>query len=384
MRHIGCVSSLIFVAGCHQAPPLRVESAPAFHLYVSLPAADDIARIDPVVGKILSKTTVGSLPHNFLLHPDGRRLYVVLVGSQAIAEVDATTGVLRRTLLTERVPMARDDGTVIQPHLDRKADTHASCYDCHNSDPTGARPVVVGSRPFAIAFNEAASALYVTNMRTRTLTTVDLASGALLDRTVLPASGDAFEPTGVALLKGDLYVAMRPNIPSSRPGVVRRLDAATRATTAEAANGPNTSVVLADPANARLYVNNFETSTVTAFGIAGDVLASYAVRPGPLGLRLLEQGHRLVVANYYDDSLSMVDLASGDTRTWSLRVGETTYVNPTHTAVDPAGDTLYVVSSGTRGNLLAFDLTSSTFTHALPLGGLPFDVVSVPSPVATE
>ncbi|MDH4275264.1 MAG: hypothetical protein OEW08_09525 [Gammaproteobacteria bacterium] len=372
------------VCSCQRDMPEAAASSPGFNLFVSLPAADAIVRIDPAHNAILQKTRIGSLPHHFLLHPDGKRLYVVLVGSQAVAEINVATGALQRTLLTDVTPLTREDGSVIQAHIDRKADTHTSCYDCHNHDPNGARPVVVGARPFALAFNADASELYVTNMRTRSLATLDLASGTLVDITALPARGDAAEPTGLARVQDNLYVAMRPGITSGSSGALRRLEGNAHVITSDAANGSNTSVVLADDLRKRVYVNNFETNTVTAFGAAGEHLTTYTVGPGPLGLRLVDQGRRLVAANYYDNSISIVDVAGGETRTHPLGMGDRHFVNPTHTALDPSGLTLYVVSSGTQGHLLAFDVNSEQFTQAIAIDGLPFDVVTVATRTANE
>jgi hypothetical protein len=74
----------------------------------------------------------------------------------------------------------------------------------------------------------------------------------------------------------------------------------------------------------------------------------------------------------------VINLADNKTQTLSLSVGGKPYVNPTHIALDAAQHTAYIVSSGTVGHLLAFDLESRQFTRATNLGGLPFAIVTVP------
>ncbi len=100
--------------------------APADQIFVSQAASGSVVVVDPGSGKVKTRIDVGMLPHNFVVSSDRRMLYVALVGSQAVAEIDVTTLRLRRTMLTEPVPARRADGSVIQQHLDQGAFTRTT------------------------------------------------------------------------------------------------------------------------------------------------------------------------------------------------------------------------------------------------------------------
>jgi DNA-binding beta-propeller fold protein YncE len=81
--------------------------------------------------------------------------------------------------------------------------------------------------------------------------------------------------------------------------------------------------------------------------------------------------------NYYSNSVSIIEPLTGKVETFKLELAGKSYVNPTHAALSPDGLLAYVVSSGTDGNLLVFDLQKKQFTQAIPIDGLSFDVVVV-------
>ena len=249
--------ALVLLAACEPGSRSR-------ELYVSMPAENAVIRVDPVGQRIVSRTTVGLLPHNFAFSADQRRLYVVLVGSQAVAELDSPSGALLRTILTEPVPSARADGTTIQEHIDQGAFSATTCFACHHGGAGGAKTTVVGSRPFGIVLGPDEQTLYVTNIVSGNLSSIDLASGRSTV-THLAATGDAQQPTAIALLGDDLFVTVLPVLPSFSPAVVRRLDRTTLATRAEAPTGSNSNALLADALHDELYVSNFESNTLSRF-----------------------------------------------------------------------------------------------------------------------
>lgn len=385
IRHtaFACAAILLGLAACGKTGSGGSSVAPvaatgATELYVSQPATQSVLRIDASDGKILKETMVGMLPHNFQFSQDGSRLYVVLTGSQAVAELDIVTGAVLRTFLTEPVPQLRADKSVIQGHIKQGAFSHTTCYDCHRGGNGAAEPAIVGSRPFGIALSQDGKTLYVCNGQSGNLSVIDIASGELKKLLPLPPSGTAHEPTDIALLDGQLFITMRPPLPSSDKGVVRRLDAATLAVVGETATGSNAGVILADANRHQLYVSNFETNTVSRFDVKGKLLGRITVGSGAFGLRLLLGQNRMIVANYYDNSLSLVNLTDNKAQKIPLLFEGKPYVNPTHIALDAGKRTAYIVSSGTVGHLLAFDLESRQFTRATNLGGLPFAIVTVP------
>lgn len=377
---LACVA-LLLVAGlsaCGEKGGGKGVGPVATELYISQPAAQSVIRINANDGKILKEIHVGMLPHNILINQDGSKFYVVLTGSQSVAELSTSTGELLRTFLTEPVPSVRADNSVIQGHIDKDAFSHNTCYDCHRAGSGGPTPVIVGSRPFGIAISKDGNMMYVSNGRSGNLSVIDIATGALKKLVPLPPSGTAREPTDIALLDDQLFVTLRPPLPSTAAGAVRRLDVDSLSVLSDTPTGANAGVILVDAGSHQIYASNFETNTISRFDTKGVLLQTVTVGSGPFGLRFLPDQKQMLVANYYANSISLINLADNQTQTIPLTFNGKTYANPTHVALDANRRTAFIVSSGTVGNLLTFDLQTQQVTRAVPIGSLPFDIMTVP------
>ncbi|MER3554582.1 MAG: hypothetical protein C4331_09600 [Meiothermus sp.] len=372
--HLKFLSALTLgtvLAACSSAP-----TAANHWVLVSQAGSSTVAVVDPQAGRVVRRISVGMLPHRLLLSPDAHSAYAVLVGSQAVAEIDLKTLSLQRTFLTAPVPERREDGTLIRAHADANASAHSSCYDCHGGG--AAKPAIVGTRPFGITLSEDGLNLIVSQIRAGNLAILNREEGKLERTLPLPPTGLAKEAADVTRMGESLYVALRPPQPATTPSVVRRLDAKTLEFQSEAETGSDPAMLLPDPERGRVLVTNFETNTLSAFGVGGKS-AVYTVTPGPLGMLRLP-GNQLLSLNYYSNAVSLVNLGSGAVETLPLAFGGRTYVNPTHAALAPGGRTAYIVSSGTEGNLLVFDLGLKRVVGAIPVDGLSFDVLVVPKP----
>lgn len=347
-------------------------------LFISQPATQSVVRFDTATGAIVKETVVGMLPHNMVLSRDKRKLYVVLAGSQAIAEMDVSSGALLRTFLTEPVPAVRADKSVIKEHAEQNAFSHTTCYGCHRGGGT-AKVSIIGSRPFGIALSKDGTTLFVCNSKSGNLSVINVPSGNLEKLVPVPPSGIAKEPTDIALLDDQLFITLRPVLPSNAPGAIRRLDAASLKEISETPTGPNAGVIVADPDSHQLFVSNSETDTISRLDAKGALLDRFTVSTGPLGLRMTADRKQMVVANYYANSISVINLADRKTETIPLSVNGKRFLNPTHISLDAAKRIAYIVSSGTVGNLLTFDLATRQFVSAASIGGLPFDVLTVPN-----
>ena len=346
-----------------------------YRVFVSEAAAGTVAVFDPAGTRPFARLRVGMLPHAMLLSPDRRSLYVVLVGSQAIAEVDVGTVRLRRTFLTAPVPERRSDGSVIRAHHDLEASRHTSCFDCHFSGPGGAKPPYVGDRPFGIALSRDGTRLLVSHVRSGDVAEIDRRSGVILRSVHMPPAGQAREAAAMALAGPDLYVMLRPTQPSRSPAVVRRLDAETLEVRGDIQVGPDPASVRALNSG-RVLVSNFESDTVSEIGPDG-LRARYTVAPGPLGAVELDAGRRTLVLDYYANCVSFVDLESGAVRTRKLARDGKSYANPTHGALAPDGR-VWLVTSGSDGHLLSLDAGSGEVLVDVPIAGLSFDVAIAP------
>ncbi len=370
----GCGLSLALCAAACGPAASGTRSA-AGTLFVSQAGSSTLAAIDAESGALEDRIEVGFLPHNLVATPDGKTLYAVLVGSESIAEIDTATRRLRRTFLTAPVPLARDDGTVIQEHLDQGASTHTTCYDCHR--PGGATPKYVGSRPFGVVLSADGRHLIVCHILSTDVTVLDTVTGAI-ERTVhLEPSGEAREAVALASLENALWVALRPRQPSTLPGVLRRLDATTLVTLGETPSGSDTGALLALPDRSSVLASNFETDTVTEHHALGSSRGLQAA-PGPLGMLALPDGQVLAL-DYYFNAVSFLDLATGHSETLPLALGSTPFVNPTQAALSGDRRSAWIVSSGTDGHLLQLDLTSRSILRDVPIDGLSFGVAFVPA-----
>jgi DNA-binding beta-propeller fold protein YncE len=348
--------------------------APADQIFVSQAASGSVVVVDPGSGKVKTRIDVGMLPHNFVVSSDRRMLYVALVGSQAVAEIDVATLRLRRTMLTEPVPARRADGSVIQQHVDQGAFTRTTCYDCHR--PTGAQPKYAGDRPFGLLLSPDGRRLLVSHLRSSNLAVLDLASGQI-ERTVhLAPAGAATEAVALARLGDEIWVALRPPQPSTLPGALRRLDAATLSALGEAPTGADPGALLALPERGTVLVSNFESNSVTEHDRGGQAVR-HETAPGPLGLTALRSGGVLAL-DYYSNAVSVLDPATRVSKTVPLARGGVPFANPTNAALSSDGRSAWIVSSGTDGHLLQLDLASMAIARDFPIEGLSFGIAVVP------
>lgn len=346
-------------------------------LYISKPAGESILLFNATEGKITREIKVGMLPHNFKLSHDGSKFYVVLTGSQAVAELNTVTGEVLRTFLTEPVPKVRADKSVIQGHIDKDAFSHTTCYGCHRGGSGGPTPIV-GSKPFGIEITKDGNTMYVSNGKSGNLSVIDIATGVLKNLVYLQPSGIANEPTDIALLDDQLFVTLRPPLTSNTAGAVLRLDVKSLNELSRTPTGTNAGVILTDAMRHQFYASNFETNTISQFNHSGALLKKFTVSSGPFGMRILPETNQMMVANYYAKSISMINFEDDSIKTIPLTLNGNTYSNPTHVALDANRRTAYIVSSGTVGNLLTFDFQSQQVTQAVPIGSLPFDVMTIP------
>lgn len=348
-------------------------------VFVSLPVQDLILKIDPQNGVVLERINVGRLPHHMVVDPEKRRLYAVLTGSQAVAEIDIDSGAVVRTMLTDAVPETRADGSRIDAHFEQDAFSHTNCSACHRSGPGGVKPAIVGSRPFAISLAADGLSLFVTNTRSASVSQIDLASGKLIKRMAIPGQGNATQPSGLARLDNRLVTSVLAPQPSNEDAVLRTIDLGTGEILHEATTGTKANFVVADPHRQQFYVANFETNTISVHGLAGELRTKYTVGPGPQGMQLTPDGKQLVVANYYDNSMSLISLDRGEVTTFPLKRDTQTFANPSHLVLVNDGATALVAASGTKGHLLRINLKQQLIESTLPIGPLPFDIAAAPA-----
>ena len=105
---------VLLAAACADAPEMTAHAERTGPLLlVSQAGSTTVAVIDPLAAEVQARIEVGELPHRLVRTRAGDRAYVVLVGSQAIAELDTRSLTLTRTFLTAEVPERRAEGAEI-------------------------------------------------------------------------------------------------------------------------------------------------------------------------------------------------------------------------------------------------------------------------------
>lgn len=360
------------LAACTCAAP---SSKPTLdRAFVSEAATATIAVVDLDEGRVTRRIEVGLLPHNLVLSRDQHTLYTALAGSQAIAVIDTRTQTLRDTWLSAPVPQRRDDGGVIQEHVDRGAFSHTTCYDCHRDG--GAKPRYAGARPVALRLSADGTRLYVAHLNSGELAVLDTATGARVAATILSPVGPVREPAGLDILGGELFVTLRATQPSRVPGVIRRLDEKTLAPLGDVPSSANPVEVRTAPSLGMALVTRFDSDQLSEVR-AGAETASVTVANGPLGVLVLP-GDRALVLGYYSNSVSLVDLVGGVADTWPLSLDGKPLANPTHAALGTDPGVAWVVQSGSNAHLIALDLGGKRVLRSIPINALSFDVAIVP------
>jgi DNA-binding beta-propeller fold protein YncE len=130
-------------------------------LYVSLPKSDQVAVVDTVSWRILSKIAVGPRPTRLGLQPDGARLWVTLEGgADAVAAIDTS-----QLKVAAKLPAGRgrhelalsDDNRFV--YVTSAGDRTLSIFDADRL--ARARDVSLNMVPTAIAFSPLARSVYV-------------------------------------------------------------------------------------------------------------------------------------------------------------------------------------------------------------------------------
>lgn len=346
-------------------------------LIVSLPAQDSVIAVNPIQQNELKRIKVGKLPHNIRKLPNEDRLYVTIVGSQSVAEITSDTFDLKRTFLTESIPLTNKSGLAIESHNSEEAKQSRSCFDCHNGSVDSAKPVIVGSRPFGLAFWTQAdkTLLLVANSLTANISFIDLESGDIVRRMLVDPAGDAHEPTEIAILDNVLYLSVRPTLPSLVSSKLRAYDLTSDTLLYETDVGPAVSDIKIDTTERVIYVSNFDSNTVEKFDESLQLLETFIVGNGPFGISLKQ--NKMFVANYYNNSISQLDTVTHDVSSNPLALNDDTYANPTHIAQSFDDQRLYLISGGTKGFILTLQQEDFKINSAMEIDGLAFDIINI-------
>jgi DNA-binding beta-propeller fold protein YncE len=344
-------------------------AVPSDHLVmVSQAGSSTVIVIDPDQQVVVKRLTVGGLPHR--LQRLGERVYAVLTGSQAIAEIDIKSLNVTRTILTSPVPSTRSDGSRIEAHFQTNAFSSSTCFVCHSAQG-GTKPFIVGTRPVGLSFTSDEK-LIVSQIRAPQVVILNPLTTQLEQQ--ISFTSASLEASDVARVGENIAVSVRSTQPSTQAGELRFYNKDLMLLEQQP-TGSDPSFVL-PLGNSGALVSNFESNSVSQY-VLGQAAIRFEVTPGPLGMRLLTN-NRVLTLNYYSNQVSILELDTGAVHSYPLVWQGQVFVNPTNAAISPDGKFAYIVSSGTDAHLLRFDLESKQVTSAMSIDGLSFDVLVIP------
>ncbi|GAC1477653.1 MAG: alkaline phosphatase family protein [Pseudarthrobacter sp.] len=285
------------------------------------------------------QTSLGDLPLNSAISPDGRKLAVTNngQGTQSLQLVDLEDHEVDQTIPYQS-PESLYMGLAWSPD---------------------------GTKLYASA---AANA----KIRTYSYSGGKLAEGASIQLPTATPAGKALNlfPAGLAPTPDGKRLVVADQLADA----VSVVDLATgNVATTPAGHRPLSVTVSPDGTTA--FVTNQGASDVTAVDITGSepkVSRTLAVGLHPNKSVQSKDGSKLYVANGDDDTVSVVDTASGTSASISLapEKGAPVGTNPTGLALDEAGQRLFVSNSG-NNDVAVVDLATTTVAGVVPVGWYP-------------
>jgi YVTN family beta-propeller protein len=221
-----------------------------------------------------------------------------------------------------------------------------------------------------VAAQAFADTVYVVNEVSEDITVIDTDSQA-----VVTTIAGLLSPVGISPAADGSEVYVASYLDFVGDDGVRIYDTDTNAEIGRVNTGVgfNTLQVVASADGTRLYATNENADTVSVIDRATlQVVDSYAVGSGPIGIDLTPDGRRLLVSNASDDSVSILNAQTGDVEA-TLPVGAL----PNQVIVHPSGLTAYTTDiTGESVSVLYLPVPAVIAT--VPVAGQPLALAIAP------
>lgn len=371
--------------GCAPKAP---AGAPKRYLAITHSALDRVSFFDLDARRVVGVLPTQKLPHDMLVTPDGRTLYLVNSGAQSMSVFDLGAPSLwaqARAFMTRDTSHAIAGGArphalasrtleggverhaLTSPDFPARADsvhasvgarTHTSCTDCHDRS--------VGAKPFAPVFVRERTAIRLVHLAQREIVELDAATLATLHRWPLPIP-EHYSPIEAWVKPGTdtAFVTCRDSIGTGLRGVLSVVDLASGREIKRLSPGIFPWHVLPTPDGRQLVVNNFQSSRLAIVDLATlQVVDSITVENGPAGMLFTDGGRTLLVSCFYTGRVLSVDFASRAVKQ-RMDVGS----NPTSLLATRDGARVWVLCGG-ESALEMLDVRTAKIVekHALLFG----------------
>jgi YVTN family beta-propeller protein len=222
------------------------------------------------------------------------------------------------------------------------------------------KAIPIGSNPVAVAFNPATNHALVISRAAKSVVALDLASGTVAATWLVggvPESIAINPRTNQAVVTNlDSYVSV--------------IDATTGAIVATIPAGKSPSRVVIDPVKNEAAVTNFNSANMVVIDLESrKLIRTIPLKSGPLGIELLGETRRAVVACQYDMSLLTVNLDNGEIE-HEIILGR--YLS--ELARNPLDGQVVIGNPSNNGILAVYDPVKAAVAATIPVGGGPLSV----------
>ena len=402
---------LLLSPGC-KAP--AHTGSPHRYLAITHPALNRLTFFDLDQQRTVGALPTQKLPHDMLLSADGNSLLVVNSGAQCISsysilspdlwaeaaafmQKDSSSRSMNQAsslrmgashgiktsdrpgtylntdpaqfLPTSIVQNFRTDTTypaqANEKHAIVHARSHTACFDCHDRS--------VGGKPFGPMFSADKSEIYLVHLAYRNLTILNAATLSIKRQIPLSLPKN-LSPVEVWVhpSKSIAFVTCRNEIGASLPGRILVVDLRSGQMIRQIQGGIYPWHLLPDPTGKRLYVNNFQSSSISVIDIeAGQIVDSLVAQNGPAMMCFIPGRDEMIVSCFYTDNVVILN-----TRTHATERVIHVDTNPTSVEIVDQDKRLYVLCGG-ESSLNVVNLESGTVTerHKLLFGAYAFHTI---------
>lgn len=302
---LALVAALAFGAVQADAPAPPAASGT---LLVGNKGEDTLSFIDLATGRELGRAATGHMPHEIAISPDGRQAAVVAYGGHTIDIFDVATRAKLRT-----VDLSPNDG----PHgiawlpdgrllVTTERSRTLAIVDTRNGDAVSAIPTGQLTTHMVAVSGDGRRA-YTANIRSGTVSVIDLASGTKLRDIAVGG-----QPEGIALSTDGRVLWVGDN----EGARVQAFDTATFARLAQLPTGDVPIRVAASPDGRWIFVSNAGSGTLTVIDAAARTVArtigvSGTGEAAQVTILFSADGRRLYAAETARNQVAEVDVASG-------------------------------------------------------------------------
>ncbi|GEM_PF-2648953 len=227
--------------------------------------------------------------------------------------------------------------------------------------------VAVGDSPISVAVNPETNKIYVSNLRSDTVSIVDGSKNILITNLSVGTS-----PQGIDVNPKTNLVYVVNQLSNS----VSIIDGSLNTVTTTVNVGKKPTSVRVNPKTNKIYVTNQDDNSVTVIdGSTNTILTTISVGKGPQGLAINTVTNKIYVANSTSDTISVIDGATNAV----LKTIQEISTNPFGIALDENRNKIFVatITSGallSRGKLYIIDGASDSVVDNFSIGSNGTDI----------